>query len=229
MDVFFHIAFLFMVGSLLGWVIELLFRRFFSTKKWINPGFLTGPYLPLYGCGVAVLYGICSIPIPIWAKILLIAALMTLIEYITGLIFIKGIGIKLWDYSKRWGNIQGIICPLFSLFWGVLGVVFLFFVYPYLQGALVWFASHVTFLFVMGMFYGVFAVDVAVSFGFSLKIKKVVKDLKATVEYEQLKVKIRIEQKRLEKRASFLFAFHSDRSLRDNIRELLHRDGKPKS
>ena len=39
MDVFFYIAFLFMVGSLLGWVIELLFRRFFSTKKWINLAF----------------------------------------------------------------------------------------------------------------------------------------------------------------------------------------------
>jgi len=34
-----------------GWVLELLFRRFFSgtnpEHRWINPGFCVGPYLPL--------------------------------------------------------------------------------------------------------------------------------------------------------------------------------------
>ena len=44
------ISTLFVIGSLLGWVIELLFRRFVSQKKWMNPGFLTGPYLPIYAC-----------------------------------------------------------------------------------------------------------------------------------------------------------------------------------
>ncbi|MCR5514667.1 MAG: putative ABC transporter permease [Bacilli bacterium] len=51
---------LFVVGSLIGWVIELLFRRFVSQKKWVNPGFLTGPYLPIYGFDVLVLYGVSN-------------------------------------------------------------------------------------------------------------------------------------------------------------------------
>ena len=41
--VFFRLTFLYMLGSVGGWVIELFFRRFFSMKKWINPGFLNGP------------------------------------------------------------------------------------------------------------------------------------------------------------------------------------------
>lgn len=60
------LLFLFFIGSLIGWVIELFFRRFCSpngrtTKKWVNPGFLVGPYLPLYGSGLCVLYMLASI------------------------------------------------------------------------------------------------------------------------------------------------------------------------
>ena len=120
------LCFLFFVGSCIGWCIEVLFRRVFTAKKWINPGFLTGPYLPLYGFGLAGLYLICLIPVRTgfeWLDaliiILIMGVAMTLIEYVAGLIFIKGMKIKLWDYSNRWGNIQGVICPLFSLFWTV--------------------------------------------------------------------------------------------------------------
>lgn len=53
MSLFLTIAFLFFIGSMAGWGIEVVFRRFFSSanpeRKWINPGFLSGPYLPLYG------------------------------------------------------------------------------------------------------------------------------------------------------------------------------------
>ena len=125
---------LFVIGSLLGWVIELFFRRFVSQKKWVNPGFLTGPYLPIYGCGVVVLFVLSSIDIPISnqivnaiVRILLIGAGMTLIEFIAGLIFIKGFKAKLWDYSDRKGNIMGIICPAFSLIWLVVGSLYYFF------------------------------------------------------------------------------------------------------
>ena len=59
------ISTLFVIGSLLGWVIELFFRRFVSQKKWMNPGFLTGPYLPIYGFGVVVLYAVSNIPLGI--------------------------------------------------------------------------------------------------------------------------------------------------------------------
>ena len=55
MNIFLTIAFLFAVGSILGWCLEVLFRHF-VTHKWLNPGFLIGPYLPLYGFSLSVLY-----------------------------------------------------------------------------------------------------------------------------------------------------------------------------
>lgn len=48
MNFFLAMAFLFFVGSILGWGIELVFRRIVH-HKWINPGFCIGPYVPIYG------------------------------------------------------------------------------------------------------------------------------------------------------------------------------------
>ena len=54
------LADLFFIGSTLGWVLELFFRHWFSAAnpehKWINPGFCVGPYVPLYGFGLCILY-----------------------------------------------------------------------------------------------------------------------------------------------------------------------------
>ena len=65
MNLFLTLAFLFFIGAITGWVIEVLFRRFLSSanpeRKWINPGFCTGPYLPLYGVGLCMLYLIASL------------------------------------------------------------------------------------------------------------------------------------------------------------------------
>ena len=59
-QVFLIIVFLFFFGSCAGWVLEVFFRRFFSganpERKWLNPGFLFGPCVPLYGFGTVVLF-----------------------------------------------------------------------------------------------------------------------------------------------------------------------------
>ncbi len=47
-------VYLFALFSLAGWIIETWFRSA-SEKKLVNPGFLTGPYLPLYGTSVVAL------------------------------------------------------------------------------------------------------------------------------------------------------------------------------
>ena len=59
-QVFLIVLYLFFFGGVGGWVLELLFRRFFSganpERKWLNPGFLFGPCLPLYGFGTVLLF-----------------------------------------------------------------------------------------------------------------------------------------------------------------------------
>jgi uncharacterized membrane protein len=172
MELFFIPAYLFLIGSTAGWVIELLFRRFFSSanpeRKWINPGLCTGPYLPLYGCGLCVLYLLSSLgelPLlnhPVWNKVVLylcMAAGMTAIEYVAGLFSLKVAKVRLWDYSKQWGNLQGIICPKFSLAWAAIGVLYDLLLHPHIRVLVRRLSQTPAFLFFLGMFFGVFLVD----------------------------------------------------------------------
>lgn len=215
-DVFLVACFLFFIGSVLGWCIEVLFRRIFTAKKWINPGFLTGPYLPLYGFGVVGLFGISLLPIHtgmVWLDaviiILIMGIAMTLIEYIAGLIFIKGMKIKLWDYSNRWGNIQGIICPLFSLFWLLVAVFFYFVINEPVIEAVRWFVHHIQFAFVVGMFFGVFLVDFGHSVGLTARIRKFAVEHGVVVHFEKLKEAVRARSEENKEKASFAFPFKS--------------------
>lgn len=231
-------SFLFITGSMLGWVTEVLFRRFFTAKKWINPGFLTGPYLPLYGFGIVGLFLISFLPIYTginWLDsaliILIMGVSMTLIEYIAGLIFIKGMKIKLWDYSDRWGNIQGIICPLFSFFWLLVGAFYYFVIRIYAIDAVIWFVENIEFSFIVGLFLGIFLVDVAHSVNLTAKIRKFAKENKIIVSFEKLKESVHDKVERLEnKKASFVFPFKSSRTFTEELQSYseLHKGDEEK-
>ena len=195
---------LFVVGSLVGWLIELLFRRFVSQKKWMNPGFLTGPYLPIYGFGVLVLYGVSnlSLGIPnqvldVIIHILIIGVGMTLIEFVAGLIFIKGFKVKLWDYSNRKGNIMGIICPSFSLIWLVVGSLYYFLLNPLLVEGISWISENLIYTYFVGAVVGAMAVDFAYSIHLATKLKDY-KEL-ATLRFEDFKKELKERVNRIHK------------------------------
>ena len=195
------ISTLFVIGSLIGWIIELFFRRFVSQKKWMNPGFLTGPYLPIYGFGVLVLYAVSNIPLGITnqiadiiVRILIIGVGMTVVEFIAGLIFIKGLKVKLWDYSDRKGNIMGIICPSFSLIWLVVGSLYYFLLNPFLVKGISWISENLIYTYFVGMVMGAMAVDFAYSIHLATKLKEY-KEI-ANLRFEDFKkeLKNRIKQ-----------------------------------
>ena len=170
---------LFVFGSLFGWTLEVFFRRFISQKKWMNPRFLTGPYLPIYGFGVAALYGVSNIFLGIESQILdvvvkiaIIGISMTLIEFVAGLIFIKGYKIKLWDYSDRKGNIMGIICPIFSLAWLSVGSLYYFFINPILIQGISWVSENLIYTYFVGAIMGAVIVDFAYSVHLATKLKE---------------------------------------------------------
>jgi uncharacterized membrane protein len=99
------------------------------------------------------------------------ALCITAMEYIAGLIFIKGMHIKLWDYSKNKFNIQGIICLQYTFYWYILSAVYYFLIHPRILEWLYWCTGHLSFCFVIGFFYGVFTIDVCYTFKISTRIK----------------------------------------------------------
>ncbi len=193
------ISTLFVIGSLLGWCIELFFRRYISQKKWMNPGFLTGPYLPIYGFGVVLLYGLSNIPlridnsfVEVLIRIIIIGVGMTLDEFIAGLIFIKGFKIKLWDYSNRKGNIMGIICPIFSLIWLAVGSLYYFLLNPFLVQSISWISENLIYTYFVGGVVGAMLVDFAYSIHLATKLKefKEYRDLRFEEFKKELKRKL---------------------------------------
>ena len=225
------LAFLFFIGSCFGWVLELLYRNLTHRhKKWINPGFCTGPYLPIYGFGLCTLFLLASledlhlIADPVWNRVALFLAMavaMTLIEYIAGLACLKYLKVRLWDYSNLWGNIQGIICPLFSFFWAALGAAYYFLIHPYILNALVWLSNNLAFSFVVGMFYGVFFVDLAYSLQLVAKVRAFAKEHEVLIRYEMLRQQIRDNAEERKEKIHWFFSLKSAVSLREHLSRYL--------
>ena len=216
MNHFLQFVFIFFIGCTLGWVLELIFRRI-SRGKWVNPGFLVGPYVPIYGFGLCALNIIYLIfkdstlnPIII---ILLMGVIMTLIELIGGLIGLKN-NIRLWDYSNQWGNYKGLICPLFSIIWTVIGGLYYFLFAPYIMHILNWFSKNLTFSYILGIFTGVIVIDLIYSSKLYIKIKNFAKDNNITVIYEQLKMSIKDAQTKRKEKYSFLNPFKQTKLLK---------------
>ena len=129
-DIILNAALLIAVYSLIGWVLEFVYKLILN-KKIINPGMFYGPYLPIYGLSA---FGIILISkffdnscIP---TILAGTVMVTAFEYIIGTISEKYIGVKFWDYSDQKFNFKGRICLKYSLFWAILIGIFILFIYP---------------------------------------------------------------------------------------------------
>lgn len=126
-----NIVIYFALYSFIGWIIELIYRSL-NNRKLVNPGFLYGPFVPIYGIGgifVSLVYlKISFLPVPL--QFLVYSLILTVIEYITGEIFEKFFQLKLWDYSENRFNINGKVSLLFSTGWGLLALTVVNYIHP---------------------------------------------------------------------------------------------------
>lgn len=230
MNIWLVLAFLFCIGSILGWVLELLYRNLTDKGiNWVNPGFCTGPYLPIYGFGLCALFLLADlenynfIANPVLNKFVLFVVMalgMTLIEYVAGIFCLKYLKVRLWDYSNFRGNIQGIICPLFSFFWAILGAVYYFLIHPHILDALTWLSNNLGFSFFIGMFYGVFIIDVIHSAQLVVKLKKFAEENDVVLKYEAIKDRIRDTYQNVSEKYHFFSPFRSLKPLNEYLKEI---------
>ncbi len=226
-------AFLFLVGSVTGWLIELFFRRFFSSanpeRKWINPGFCTGPYLPLYGTGLCVMHALSSLDkinftgstvVNYIIMFAIMSVTITAIEFASGWIHLKFTKVRLWDYSERWGNVMGLICPKFSLAWTILCVGYYFLLYKPLSSAAEWIAEgNILVIFTLGLFYGIMIVDIVVSINLVSKIKEFAIKNNVVVKYEEIKLNILNFKNKQKEKYHFFLPFKTSRPLSEHLNE----------
>lgn len=208
------LAFLFFVGSLIGWGLEFLFRNLISHKGpklgfVINPGFCRGPYLPIYGVGLSVMFVISYFltpdkgVAPVWLIVIGIGVCMSAIEFVGGWLLLRFLNMRLWDYRDRKGNIKGFICPQFSLIWMILGAIYYVIVHPLALDGLFWLSHNLAFSFIIGLFFGFFIIDLFISNRDAAIIKEFGNDNEVIIRYDELKAIV--QKKRIEnlKKASF--------------------------
>lgn len=110
----------FFIYAFIGWVVEVSYHAV-TKGKFINRGFLAGPYCPIYGFGaISVIYFLTDIgeknKLILFLGSMLIA---TLIEFVAGFLLEKIFHERWWDYSDRKLNIGGYVCLEFSVIWGM--------------------------------------------------------------------------------------------------------------
>ncbi len=104
-----NILFVFFFYSIVGWIIEII-DCFVYEKRFVNRGFLIGPYCPIYGFGCAFIT-ICLSGTEDFVSLFLKSALIcSVLEYFTSYIMEKIFKYRWWDYSNRKFNINGRIC-----------------------------------------------------------------------------------------------------------------------
>jgi uncharacterized membrane protein len=133
---FYQIFLLFIFYSFVGWTCEVLYCSI-SKKKFLNRGFLYGPICPIYGVGALVIFSLLS-SLADNLVILFISSMVltSIIEYFTSWIMEKLFDTKWWDYSNYKFNINGRVCLLNSTLFGIMGIVAVRFVHPFMLSIL---------------------------------------------------------------------------------------------
>ena len=129
----FNLLTYFIIYSIAGWVLESVYRSF-CEKKLINTGFLYGPFCPIYGIGAIIMFLFLEKFQGRFLILFLISFLVLSIwEYIVGVFLEKIFKTRYWDYSNQKINIKGRVCLFNSICWGVLGVLFIMYIHPYIE------------------------------------------------------------------------------------------------
>ncbi|MBR2112352.1 MAG: putative ABC transporter permease, partial [Helicobacter sp.] len=198
---FYKYLFIFALFSIVGWVLELIYRSLIN-KKLINPGFMSGCVVPLYGMGAIILNVICIIitKLNIKYEVLLIfitsTIFLTLLEFICGFVSLKYFHIRLWDYRKRKFNYKGFVCLEFSIVWGLLSVLYYTIVYPKIDIISLNFVSSNLGVFLLGIFLGIFIIDLSVSIKLLNRLINYAKEMEEIINVERLKLEARINTTR---------------------------------
>ena len=125
---------LFMTYSILGWIMEVV-GQIIQFRKFVNRGFLIGPYCPIYGFGAVaitiILKRYLEDPLALFLFALVICSIL---EYLTSYIMEKVFKARWWDYSEKKFNINGRICLETMIPFGLLGMFISYVANPFFMG-----------------------------------------------------------------------------------------------
>ena len=191
--------FLFYCYCFAGWCFESVFVSL-KSHKWVNSGFMRGPFLPLYGSG-AIMMLVVSMPYADNIPLTYVAGVFgaTALEYVTGVAMVALFKMRYWDYSNRFLNFQGHICLRSSLTWGLFTVLMTRVIHRPIESMMYRIPGQV-------LYYATVVLTIYIVADFTLSFK-------AALDLRDIMVKImkaREELERMQKRLDVLIAFNNE-------------------
>ncbi|NLY82664.1 MAG: hypothetical protein GX078_07800 [Clostridiales bacterium] len=205
------------IYSFIGWVYESAYSSI-RERRWINRGFMHGPFLTIYGMGgiicvqSAILAGGDALKTFMYAFVI-----CTAMELSTGLLMEKLFKVRYWDYTQVPLNIKGYVCFPVSMFWGICAV----FIYKYIQAPISNAVSYIEPNYLEVFVYALTiacAIDFTVSFVEATDLKNMLEDIDVrNKKIEELKYKLEKVKDVLSVDTSKLKGFTAD--VRDSLNE----------
>lgn len=168
---------IFMIYAVLGWIMESTLKTI-EKHHFVNRGFLIGPYCPIYGYGALIMTIALQSVENVGILFLLATILCSLLEYATSFIMEFLFKARWWDYSRKFGNINGRICLVNSLFFGFGGVLIVKVFNPFLLQFLNFYPSTWILLISCTLIF-IFLLDNLVSFSLMSGIRSFAATLKS--------------------------------------------------
>ena len=130
-----NLILLFFAYAFLGWCIEVTLK-YFQFHRFINRGFLTGPWLPIYGSGAALITiavkGLSPLEFSVGTTFVISFILCGVIEYLTSFFLEKRFHARWWDYSQKPMNLHGRVWIGNLILFGLGGVLIIEVINPLL-------------------------------------------------------------------------------------------------
>lgn len=122
----------FFIYSFIGWILETIYA-FLVLGHFVKRGFLIGPICPIYGFGAVLLILLLkdSKGKPL-SEFLTAGLAFTIFEYVVSYILEVIFGLRWWDYSQDFLNLQGRVSLAYSIIWGALGILLMEGINPYI-------------------------------------------------------------------------------------------------
>ena len=127
------ITWIFVIGSVLGYIVEMIVGLVQNGHFVNRQGLVIGPFIQVYGIGLVIYYLLIPHAKTNTSVFFISMILGGIVEYLCSYFQERFFGTISWDYSNLFMNINGRTSIMYCVLWGILGIVFIKIVYPYLE------------------------------------------------------------------------------------------------
>ncbi len=190
--------FFFFVYCLVGWIWETCYVSA-KQHRFVNRGFLRGPFLPIYGSGGIIML-FAAIPCKGNLVLTFLSGMFaaTLLELVTGELMLRIFKVRYWDYTPKRFNYRGHICLSSSIAWGVATLFINLVLHKAVSGVVLKIPEHVLTV-ITDLLMAGFLVDLSLSVKAAIDLRNILVRMEAA----------RAEMGRLQKRLDVVIALGS--------------------